>query len=336
MKSLRLFGVNDLRLVEESRPSPGGGELLIQPGVVGICGSDVHWWQEAGIGDTGLSKPLVLGHEFAAYVRSGERAGERVAVEPAINCGSCRYCLEGNPNFCLNLLFAGHDKTDGAFREYLAWPERLLFTLPDSLSDAEGAMLEPLGVAIHAADLGHVRPGMRVGVFGCGPIGLLLVQMARIMGATQIVATDKLPDRLEAAREFGATRVIRSFGGSENPEVWQATNGRGVDVAFEAAGENEAVETAIASAKRGAQVVLVGIPADDRTGFQASIARRKGLTMRICRRMKHTYPRAISLVEKRMVDVASLVTHRFSLESYQEAFSLSAQREGIKIVVEVS
>ncbi|MCJ7624613.1 MAG: zinc-binding dehydrogenase [Anaerolineaceae bacterium] len=336
MKSLRLFGENDLRLVEEPRPCPGEGEVLIQSKSIGICGSDVHWWQKAGIGDAALSKPLVLGHEFSALVRSGEQAGGSVAVEPAVNCGSCRYCLEGNPNFCLDLLFAGHDEMDGAFREYLSWPERLLFELPDSLSDAEGAMLEPLGVAIHAADLGHIKPGMRVGVFGCGPIGLLLVQMARIMGATQIIATDKLPHRLGAAREFGATRVIRSFGGSENQEVWKATEGRGVDVAFEAAGENEAVETAIASAKRGAQVVLVGISPDDRTSFQASIARRKGLTIRICRRMKHTYPRAIALVEKGLVDVASLVTHRFSLELYQQAFSLAAQREGLKIVIEIS
>ena len=141
---------------------------------------------------------------------------------------------------------------------------------------------------------------MSVGIFGCGPIGLLMVQLARISGATHIIATDKLPHRLEAAKSFGATNVFQAEGGQETAEILAATHRRGVDVAFEVAGENDAVETAVAAAKPGARVVLVGIPADDRTTFTASTARRKGLTIKLVRRMKHTYPRAIALVEQRI------------------------------------
>ncbi|GAG28355.1 unnamed protein product, partial [marine sediment metagenome] len=149
----------------------------------------------------------------------------------------------------------------------------------------------------------------------------MVVQLARLMGAIQIIATDKLSHRLEAARAFGATSVFQAENGEENREIWAASGAEGVDVAFEVAGENAAVETAVASAYPGATVVLVGIPADERTTFQASTARRKGLTIKLCRRMKHTFPRAIRLVEKGLVDVRSLATHRFSIDKYRQAFA---------------
>ncbi len=197
-------------------------------------------------------------------------------------------------------------------------------------------MLEPLGVAIHSVDLAHLKPGMSVGVFGCGPIGLLIIQMARIAGASSIIATEKLPHRLDAAREYGATTVIQAADGRENAAVWEAAGRRGVDVAFEAAGEDSAVEAAVAAAKPGANVIVVGIPGtEDRTSFTASTARRKGLTFKIVRRMKHTYPRAIRLVSNGQVDVKSLVTHRYPLSKYQEAFATALKRDGIKVLFEM-
>src|SRR6185436_9397610 len=205
MKVARLHATGDLRLHTEPDPTPGPGEILLRVTAVGVCGSDLHWFTEAGIGDARLNRPLVLGHEFAGVIESGERRGQRVAVDPAVPCEQCEFCREGNPNLCSALHFAGHDVDDGALREYLAWPARCLHPLPDSLSDSDGALLEPLGVAIHAVDLSHLKPGMAVGVFGCGPIGLLILQLARVAGATQLIATDKLPQRLEAARAFGAT-----------------------------------------------------------------------------------------------------------------------------------
>jgi L-iditol 2-dehydrogenase len=334
MKVLRLHGRGDLRLHDEPEPVPGPGEVLLRVTAVGLCGSDLHWFSEAGIGDARLQEPLVLGHEFAGVIESGERRGERVAIDPAVPCGACEFCLEGNPNFCSALRFAGHGTEDGALRQYMAWPAHCLHPLPNSLTDADGVMLEPLGIAIHAVDLGHLRPGMTVGVFGCGPIGLLVLQLARAAGATHVMATEKLPHRLEAARSLGATAVFQATDGRESAEILAATEGKGVDVAFEAAGENEAVETAIEAAKPGARVVLIGIPADDRTAFIASTARRKGLTIKLTRRMKRVYPRAIRLVEGGMVDVRSLVTHRFPLEEFDKAFSAAQRREGLKGIIE--
>ena len=334
MKVLRLHGMRHLHLHDEPRPVPGPGEVLLRVSAVGLCGSDLQWFSETGIGDAQLDRPLVLGHEFAGIVESGQRRGERVAVDPAIPCRACEFCLEGNPNLCTALRFAGHGGEDGALREYMPWPSHCLHPLPDTLSDADGVMLEPLGVAIHAVDLGHVRPGMTVGVFGCGPIGLLVLQVARVAGATGIIATEKLPHRLEAARSLGATAVFQADEGREAAQVLAATGGRGVDVAFEATDENGAVEAAIAAVRPGGRVILIGIPLDDRTAFTASVARRKGLTIKLTRRMKHTYPRAIRLVEQGLVNVHSLVSHRFPLADCERAFSIAERRDGLKVIVE--
>lgn len=332
-RALRLHGPGDLRLHDEPPPVPGRGDLLVRVTAVGICGSDLRWLAQAGIGDERLRRPLVLGHELAGVIDGGDRRGQRVAVDPAISCGLCEFCRAGHPNLCAALRFAGQGAEDGALREYMAWPSRCLHPLPDSLSDADGAMLEPLGVAIHAVDLGHVQAGMSVAVLGCGPIGLLVLQLARAIGAARLLATDILPHRLEAARSLAA-ETFQADGGREAGEIVAATGGRGVDVALEAAGENEAVEAAVASLRPGGRLVLIGIPADDRTSFSASTARRKGLTIKLSRRMKHTYPRAIRLVESGAVDVRSLVTHRFPLAHFERAFDVALRREGLKVIVE--
>jgi L-iditol 2-dehydrogenase len=331
MKVVRLHAHGELRLHDEPEPVPVAGEAVVRVKAVGVCGSDLHWFSEGEIGDAKIEHPLVLGHEFAGETEDGTR----MAVDPALPCGNCEFCKRGHPNLCENMIFAGHGKTDGALREYASYPPRCLFSLPDSLSFADGAMLEPLGVAIHAVDLGKLRTGMSVGVFGCGPIGLLIVQLVRLSGASTIIATDVLPHRLEAAKGYGAHQAIVAEAGRELDEIQAATNGRGVDVAFEAAGEQEAVDVSVAAVLPGGKVILVGIPAVDQTSFPASVARRKGLTLKLVRRMKHTYPRAIELVSKGLVDVRSLVTHRFPLEKTAEAFTVAQRREGLKIIIEV-
>jgi L-iditol 2-dehydrogenase len=291
----------------------------------------LHWFSDGEIGDAKLERPLILGHEFAGETEDGLR----VAVDPAISCGLCEFCLKGNPNLCSSLKFAGHGLQDGALRERLAWSEKCLVPIPDSLSFAEGAMLEPLGVAIHSVDLGKLKAGMTVGVFGCGPIGLLIIQLARLSGAAQIIATDKLVHRVEAAKRFGASRAFLAGDSRELGEIRAATQGRGVDVAFEGAGTQDAVDASVAAAAPGGKVVLAGIPDDDRSSFSASTARRKGLTIKLVRRMKHTYPRALELVSKGLIDVRSLVTHRFPLEKTAEAFAVARRREGLKVIVEI-
>ncbi len=319
MKTIRLHAPNDLRPHDEPKPEPGPGEVLVRVKTVGICGSDLHWVREGGIGGATLKQPLVLGHEFAGVVTSGERQGDRVAIDPAIVCHTCEYCRQGKPNLCTNIRFAGHERQDGGLRETIAWPEECLIPLPDKLSYAEGAMLEPLGVAMHAANLAQLQAGMSVGVFGCGPIGLLTIQVALLVGAIHVYASEPLPHRMEAARRLGALE-------------WKPS--QQVDVAFEAAGENEAVEAALTSTRPGGRVILIGIPADDRTAFAASVARQKELTIQLVHRMKFTYPRAIQLVEHGKVDVRSLVTHTFLLERAAEAFRTAERREGIKVIVE--
>jgi L-iditol 2-dehydrogenase len=336
MEVLRLYGPHDLRLQSEARPDPEPGQALVRVTAVGVCGSDLHWFDEAGIGDAHITRPLVLGHELTGVVesRSSPLRGQRVAVDPAIPCQACDFCLEENPNLCANLRFAGHGPTDGGLQEYLIWPERCLYPLPDTLSDSDGAMLEPLGVALYAIDLADLKPGMSVGVFGCGPIGLLIIQLARLSGATQIIATDRMLHRLDAARELGANDVFQVDDAWVDEPVWKASGGRGVPVAFEVAGENQAVETAIAAARPGGRVVLIGIPYPDSTTFTASTARRKGLTLQLCRRMKFTYPRAIRLVEQGLVDVRSLVTHRFPIAQAEQAFRIARARQGLKVIIE--
>jgi L-iditol 2-dehydrogenase len=331
MRSVRLHGTGNLQIHDEAVPVAGEGEQLVRVKSVGVCGSDLHWFSEGEIGDAKLEHPLVLGHEFAGITDDGQR----VAIDPAIPCRRCEFCEHGNPNLCSSLIFAGHGKTDGGLREWVAWDKKSLFPIPDSLSDADGAMLEPLGVAIHAVDLGKLKAGMTVGVFGCGPIGLLIIQMAKLSGAANIIATDKLAHRVDAAKRYGASETFLFGEHSGLSAIGAAINGRGVAVAFDAAGTQAAIDDAFTAVAPGGKVVLAGIPEDDRTSFSASTARRKGLTIKLVRRMKHTYPRAIELVSKGLIDVRSIVTHRFPLEQAAEAFRVAERREGLKIIIDV-
>jgi L-iditol 2-dehydrogenase len=323
--------VGDLRLAEEPDPRAAEGELLVDVTAVGLCGSDRHWVVEGGIGDAGLGRPLVLGHEFAGIVVSGPRSGERVALDPAVPCGRCEVCAAGLLHLCPEIRFAGHGDTDGALRSRLAWPGSLAHPLPDAIPDAEAALLEPLGVALHALRLGHVREGTTAGVFGCGPIGLLIVQALAAHGAVTFVATDPLAHRCAAAEASGASHAIAPEALADLP----TPGGLGVDVAFETAGTDEAVADAISAVRPGGRVVLVGIPDGDRTSFVASAARRKGLNLLLCRRMQpEDLPGAIELAAAGRVDLASLVGERHPLTGWEQAFAALVERRTLKVVVE--
>ena len=317
MREARLHGAGDVRLSSAAEPVPAPSERLVEVTSVGICGSDLHWFTEGGIGDAVTSSPLVLGHEMAGVIRGGDDDGVRVAIDPAIPCRHCEPCERGWPNLCLNIVFAGHGTCDGGLRQFLTWPADRLHRLPDKLSDDDGAMLEPLGVALHAMDLGHVRMASTVAVVGCGPIGLLLVQLAA-RSAARVLVAEPLAHRLAAARSLGAAPA----------------DGEPVaDVVFEVSGSPAAVDTALRLAKPGARVVLVGIPDEDHTSFTASIARRKGLTLVLARRMGEVYPRAIELAASGAVDLASVVSDVFELSDVSSAFDAAAARTGLKVVV---
>jgi L-iditol 2-dehydrogenase len=331
MRAARLHGAGDLRLAEEPEPETEPGQELVRVTAVGICGSDLHWWDEAGIGDAVITRPLVLGHEAAGVIEAGPRRGTRVAIDPAITCGTCRPCRDGYRNLCARIRFAGHGDQDGALREFLAWPSDLLHPLPDSVTDTDGALLEPLGVAIHALDLGHVRLGARAAVVGCGPIGLLLIAVLRAAGARHIAAFEPLPHRREAALRYGADVCLQ-------PDILagdlRELVGEGADAVFEMAGTADAVTLSMAAARPGGRVVLGGIPSDDRIAFEASTARRKGLTIAMVRRMNNVYGRAIALAAAGSFSLAPLVTDRFGLGSAGQAFGIAAKRSGLKVIIE--
>ena len=340
MRTARLHAVGDLRVADEPVPEAGPGMELVRVTAVGICGSDLHWWDEGAIGDAKLTHPLVLGHEGAGVIADGPRAGQRVAIDPAIPCQTCRACRDGYRNLCYRLTFSGHGDTDGMMREFMAWPATALHPLPDQLSDADGAMLEPLGVAIHSVDLGHLPFSGTASVIGCGPIGLLLIAVLKAAGARSVLAIEPLAHRREAAERLGADEVADPAwfadggagrgGGDLMGELTEA----GVDVAFEAAGNDEGIELAMASVRPGGRVVLAGIPGDDAIRFGASLARRKGLTIAMVRRMNEVYARAISLAERGVVDLGAVVTSRSALGEIPAAFGDAARRTGLKAIIE--
>lgn len=347
MLAARLHGPKDLRVEQAPHPgAPGPGMALIRVATTGVCGSDLHSYLDARIGDTPIQGPLILGHEFSGRVEAVGadsldgyfeplQPGLRVAVDPAQPCGRCEFCEQGNPNLCRRLHFCGNYPDGGSFCEWMHMPARSCFALPDSLDDEQGALLEPLGVAIHAVDLAKPRVGDSLAILGAGPIGLLILQIARLAGASPIFISDKFPWRLKLAEQFGGTPVNCD---TENAveHVLRETGGRGVDVAIEAAWADHSVADAAEMARLGGRLVLVGIPSDDSVGMKHSTARRKGLTIRLSRRMKHMYPRAIRLVEEGRVDLKGLVSHRFPLAEARAAFALNTAYEPgvIKVMIQ--
>ena len=326
----RLHAPQDVRVQREPAVRPMSGEVRLRVTAVGLCGSDVRWYEEGAIGDARLRRPLVLGHEFAGIIEDGPDAGLRVVADPAVACLACEQCTAGWPNLCQAGRFAGHGATDGALRSAMTWPRRSLHPLPDAIADAEATLLEPLGVALHAVDLARPTLGGRAGVFGCGPLGLLLIQVLRASGASTVVATDPLAHRRSAAATAGATEVMEPTGTAGDHSVSELP----VDVAFEVAGDDGALADAIRTVRPGGRVVLVGIPSGDRTTFAAGLARRKGISMLLCRRMQPAdLPRATALAATGSIDLTRLITERFPIHDASQAFAALVARRGLKVVV---
>jgi len=334
----RLHAPGDIRVAPEAVASPAPDDVLLRVAAVGLCGSDLHWFDEGGIGEAHVLRPAILGHEFSGVIVDGPRAGERVVGDPLDACERCEWCLAGRENLCHAARFAGFGETDGALRTLMPWPGRLLHRLPDAIEIDEAALLEPLGVALHALDLGDVPPGGEVGVYGCGPIGLMLVGLLRRSGASVVVATDRMAHRVAAARAMGATHAFIAPGRPATPDVEADGDGRQrrVDVAFETGGD-DALDDAIAAVRPGGRVVLVGIPDGDRTTFRAAGARRKELSLQLCRRMlPGDLTRAIELVASGGFDLSGLITHRVPIAEAADAFAIASARRGLKVIVRPS
>lgn len=328
MRASFIHGVRDIRAGD--RPAADRpGSIRIRVAGVGVCGSDLHYYLEGGIGAARIAEPFIPGHEFAGWVvgdhpARGLRDGQLVAVDPARPCGRCEWCARGHVNLCPDVEFVGAPPHHGAMAETIDVMPEQIYPVPDGFTVEQAVMLEPLGVAIHAIDLAKPRLLETVAVLGCGPIGLCLIQVARLCGVERIFAIDPVAHRAEAAVRLGADGA-----GPDRAAIADWTGGRGVDRVLEATNSPDGFQHAVDVARIGGRLVLAGIPDGDRYALAASDARRKGLEVKFSRRMGHVYPRAIALVAQRKVDVGAIVTHRFGLDRTAEAFDILAEhRDG--------
>ena len=332
MRVARVIAPRQIRLEETPVPSPGAGEVLVRIKAVGVCGSDLQYYAHGRIGDLQFTAGQVLGHEVAGVVEAlgrntdGPPPGTPVVVDPAMPCGACQYCAAGHPNLCRHLKFFGSPPTPGALCEFLIHPSRLVLPIPAGTTFPAAAVSEALGVAIHAVDLSHLRVGDSAAVFGCGPIGLLIARVAQLAGASPVLASEPLVHRRGAASLFGVAWACDPGKDDVVQAIRERSGGDGVGVAFEAAGSEEATLQAVDAVRPGGTLVLVGYWKADQVTLPGIRAMRKGLTIRFVRRMKHTFPRALDLVRRRLVDLPALISHQFQLSDIAEAFERAETR----------
>ncbi len=324
-KALYLHGRHDARVapfnLRERRPE----EVLLDIAAVGLCGSDLHYYKDGGIGSALINSPFVPGHEFAGYLCEdleplGLTRGSLVSVDPNRACGDCAWCAEGHPNLCPNVEFIGAPPLDGAMTQRMWVPASQIVPVPTSFDSLKAVMLEPLGVAIHAVDLAKPRLLERVALLGAGAIGLLVLQVLHAAGAGDILVVEPLEHRRKLATQLGAARVASSF-----DELIDSTDGEGCSLVVEATNAPNGFRDAVRAARIGGRVVLVGIPDGDTYTLPAAEARRRGLKIKFARRMGEVYPRAINLIETGKVDVVSMVSHRVGLDETPSAFKALAE-----------
>ncbi len=326
MRSAILDAIGSISLVQTAVPAPGAGEVLVRLRAVGICGSDVHYYVDGRIGDAVVDYPFVLGHEPAGEVVqvgvgvTGLAAGDRVALEPALPCGVCPTCLRGRPNCCPQVRFLGTPPIPGVFEEYHLFAASQCVKIPAAISFAAAATLEPMAVAIHAVNMGRMQPGDRVAIMGCGPVGILTAMAARMAGAAFIAMTDPIPERRAHAMQFGADLVADPQACDAVEEIKRAAGL--VDIAFEAAGTQEAIDDATLSVRPAGTAVIIGIPSEDRISLWAHHLRRKELNIIMSRRSSFELEPAIRMMAAGLIQPEKIVTHRFPLEKLAEGMQL--------------
>lgn len=334
----------------ESReiPSPGPGEVVVRVRNVGICGSDVHYWAHGKCGAFIVKGPLVLGHESSGEVirvhpddesnQKGVRVGDRVALEPGVPCRHCQSCRGGRYNLCKDVRFHATPPIDGTLCQYVVHPADFCFPLPQNVSLEEGALIEPLSVALHACDRAQVSLGSQVLITGAGPIGLVCVLAARAAGATRIIITDVVEDRLRVARELGATHTLSATRQDLVQAIKDACgNGEGADVTMDASGAEPAIRAGMQATRPGGKYVSIGRGAKDLVSIPLFEVMDKEIDILGVFRYRNTYGKAVSLLAEKRINVMPLITHRFSLENVLEAFETAAEgRDGaIKVMLSI-
>jgi len=342
MKKAIVTGPKKIEVIDVDVPKPGEGEVLVKVLAIGICGSDLHYYAGDQIGERSIVYPMSLGHEFAGEAVGvgpgvrGLKPGDRIMAEPASGCGECEWCKGGKSNLCPATRFCGSPPVDGAFSQYYALNAHQALPIPDDMSYDGALMAEPLANLIHVMEMADLKRGQSACVIGCGPIGLLLLQLVKRAGASRIFASEKVPYRRSLAERLGADVAYDANACDAADEILKATDGRGVDVAFEAAGDPPAIDQCMRAATRGGMVVIEGIPAETQVVFDVRTARRKELTVKFCRRCPDTPEKALSLVHNREIDVGSLVSHHFPIAQIARAFEIVHAHidNAVKVVIE--
>lgn len=331
----------EIVMEEQAVPQPAADEVLVKVMAVGVCGSDVHYYEHGRIGPYVVEKPIILGHECAGIVVAcGERAtrfrpGDRVAVEPGVTCGLCRHCKSGRYNLCPDVQFLATPPVDGAFVQYIAHREDFLFPIPDHVSYEEASMVEPLSVGIHALNRASFQPGGSVAIIGAGPVGLLAVAAARAYGASRILVSDLEEKRLQAALALGATDIVPGRTGDPASAIRELTGGEGVDTAIETAGHPVALRTALDVVRRGGKLSIVGLPPTNEVGLPIADICDKEVDIYGIFRYTNTYEQAIRFLSAGSMDILSMVTDRYSLEQTQAALerALTNKQGSLKVMV---
>ncbi|MFC5702694.1 NAD(P)-dependent alcohol dehydrogenase [Cohnella faecalis] len=323
------------------RPAPGPNEALIKVQCIGVCGSDIHYYEHGRIGRYVVEKPLILGHEVAGTVVevgsnvSNVKIGDRVAIEPGVPCGQCDYCKGGRYNLCADVFFLATPPDNGAWADYIVMRSDALFTLPDTMSFEEGALLEPLSVGYHAMNRANVKPSDKVFITGLGPIGLLAIQAAKLFGVKEIYASDVVAFRREFALKMGATAVFNPLEDSIAEELSVLTNNTGIDVVIESSGNRSSISSTMSLVRRGGRVVFVGLPPENEVLLNVDKIIDSELNLYGVFRYANTYAAAIQAYAKSGLNISEVITHRFELQEINAALHLARTQKdkAVKIMI---
>ncbi|MGZ6285634.1 MAG: NAD(P)-dependent alcohol dehydrogenase [Ktedonobacterales bacterium] len=314
-----LYAPHDIRIEDRPVPKPGPREVLIEIKAVGVCGSDVHYYEHGRIGTYVVRQPLILGHESSGVIVdvgegvSRERIGQRVAIEPGIPDGVCRQCRTGHYNLCPNVRFFGTPPIDGAFTNYVTILSDFAYALPDQMSDEEGALIEPLSVGLWACRKAKLRGGDHVLITGAGPVGILAMKVALALCATEITMTDISPQRLEVARKLGATRTVNVAQQS------LADAGVEADVLIECSGNQRALKDGILALQPAATAVAVGMGPGEEASIPLSFIQNREIILTGTFRYANTYADAIALVASGHIDLKPIITGHYTLAETEQA-----------------
>lgn len=337
MKKVVLTGIKRMEVIDAPMPEiVKDTDVLIKMSVVGVCGSDIHYYDTGRIGSQIVEYPFAVGHEGAGVVAkvgsavTAVKVGDRIAVEPSIACGECDQCKAGRENTCRNNLFLGcPGQIEGNLQEYMVMPESQCLKIEDHMTPDDGANSEPLAIGLYANKIARLDKDATIGILGFGPIGMSVMLMAKALGFKNFFVSEKIDERSEMAKATGAKAVFNP--NSEN--VTQSLTAKEpllLDAVFECCGKQDALDTAFEIVKPGGKIIIVGIPEFDKWTFSADVARRKEITIFHCRRQNHCTEETLELLAKGKVDANLMVTHRFTLDKTKEAFDLvSNYQDGV-------